>query len=67
MIDTDEATAERAGRDSGVARYVLYLDGIAQSSAKYTPDIETFLDALAPELPARRSPGARRDGVLGAQ
>ncbi len=32
-------------------RYVIYLDGIAQSSARYTPDIETFLDALSPELP----------------
>jgi hypothetical protein len=38
-----------AGR---VARYVIYLDGISQSSSRYTPDIETFLDALAPELPS---------------
>jgi hypothetical protein len=36
---------------SGVSRYVIYLDGIAQSSSQYTPDIETFLDALAPVLP----------------
>ena len=35
-----------------VARYVVYLDGISQSSSKYTPDIETFLDALTPRLPS---------------
>ncbi|HEY1975876.1 MAG TPA: hypothetical protein VGG89_05005 [Candidatus Baltobacteraceae bacterium] len=34
-----------------VSRYVVYLDGVAQSSSHYTPDIETFLDALAAELP----------------
>lgn len=33
------------------SRYVVYLDGISQSSSTYTPDIETFLDALEPELP----------------
>jgi hypothetical protein len=33
-------------------RYVIYLDGISQSSSQYTPDVETFLDALEPELPA---------------
>jgi len=50
-IDTSgDAADERAER--GVARYVVYLDGIAQSGSRYTPDIETFLDALAPELPA---------------
>jgi hypothetical protein len=43
-----DATAAR----SRVARYAIYLDGIAQSSSRYTEDIETFLDALAPELPA---------------
>ena len=36
---------------SSVSRYVVYLDGIGQSSSKYTPDVETFLDALAPRLP----------------
>jgi predicted Abi (CAAX) family protease len=36
----------------GVSRFVVYLDGIAQSSERYTPDVETFLDALAPLLPA---------------
>ncbi len=53
-IDTSEESRPSkplAGAKS-VARYVVYLDGIAQSSGKYTPDIETFLDALSPELPA---------------
>ncbi len=36
-----------------VSRYVVYLDGISQSSSHYTPDIETFLDAFAPRLPER--------------
>lgn len=34
-------------------RYVVYLDGIAQSGEKYTPDIEDFLVALKPALPKR--------------
>ncbi len=52
-IDTsDETRPEAAAPRTGVARYVLYLDGIAQSSGSYTSDIETFLDALSPELPA---------------
>lgn len=56
-IDTaGEATSTRTkGKDGAhppVKRYVIYLDGIAQSSSRYTPDIETFLDALSPELPA---------------
>ncbi len=37
--------------DQKVSRYIIYLDGIGQSSDKYTPDVETFLDALAPTLP----------------
>ena len=37
---------------SPATRYVAYLDGISQSSSRYTPDIETFLDALGPILPA---------------
>ncbi|MEO6836651.1 MAG: CAAX protease [Candidatus Tumulicola sp.] len=53
-IDTREETRPSTDRAdaAGVARYVVYLDGIAQSSGKYTPDIEAFLDALSPELPA---------------
>ncbi|MBV8490028.1 MAG: CAAX protease, partial [Candidatus Eremiobacteraeota bacterium] len=49
VVDAD--AADDAAK-SGITRYVLYLDGIAQSSARYTPDIETFLDALVPVLPA---------------
>jgi predicted Abi (CAAX) family protease len=47
--DTDRLD-DRKARDD-VLRYVIYLDGIAQSSSHYTPDVETFLDALAPRLP----------------
>jgi predicted Abi (CAAX) family protease len=36
-----------------VDRYVVYLDGIAQSGEAYTPDIEDFLMALKPALPPR--------------
>jgi predicted Abi (CAAX) family protease len=39
--------------DRAVSRFVVYLDGIGQSSDKYTPDVETFLDAFAPTLPSR--------------
>ncbi|MDQ6929086.1 MAG: hypothetical protein M3126_00280 [Candidatus Eremiobacteraeota bacterium] len=56
-----ESVSDTAGRQPGNAaprraqeslRYVVYLDGISQSGSRYTPDIETFLDALATELPA---------------
>lgn len=47
--DADPLDAERSR--AAVSRYVVYLDGISQSSVHYTPDIETFLDALAPRLP----------------
>ncbi|MBV8154257.1 MAG: CAAX protease, partial [Candidatus Eremiobacteraeota bacterium] len=55
--DTIDATVDSTASDDENAvqdatRYVVYLDGVAQSSSRYTPDIETFLDALAPELPA---------------
>ncbi len=51
-IDAAPDLAPSGEGDAGdVSRYVVYLDGIAQSSSQYTPDIETFLDALAPELP----------------
>jgi predicted Abi (CAAX) family protease len=52
-IDTSEDTrpSKQEAGSAKVARYIVYLDGIAQSSGKYTPDIETFLDALSPELP----------------
>jgi hypothetical protein len=51
-IDAAPETGTLPPSESAVTRYAIYLDGIAQSSARYTPDIETFLDALAPELPA---------------
>jgi predicted Abi (CAAX) family protease len=35
-----------------VSRYVVYLDGIGQSGEEYTPDVEDFLNALRPALPA---------------
>jgi hypothetical protein len=43
-VHTETAPAEPA-------RYLVYLDGISQSSATYTPDVEVFLDALAAGLP----------------
>jgi predicted Abi (CAAX) family protease len=47
-----DADALDAARARGVvSRYVVYLDGISQSSSHYTSDIETFLDAFAPRLP----------------
>lgn len=39
--------------DHEVDRYVIYLDGIAQSGSEYTPDIEDFLSALQPSLPKK--------------
>jgi hypothetical protein len=46
------ASATGAASPAQPARYIVYLDGISQSSAAYTPDVETFLDALQRELPA---------------
>lgn len=43
--------AEPLPEDQSITRYVIYLDGISQSSSKYLPDVEDFLDALAPALP----------------
>jgi len=42
-----------AARPHDVSRYIIYLDGIAQSGSTYTADVEKFLDALEPVLPAR--------------
>lgn len=41
-----------ASSDAAIARYVIYLDGVGQSGEKYTPDVEDFLTALKPALPA---------------
>ena len=54
-VASDATAADSAPARGDAARYAIYLDGIAQSSSRYTPDIETFLDSLAPELP----PGVR--------
>ncbi len=43
--------ARRGDARDAIDRYAVYLDGISQSSSKYTPDVETFLDALVPALP----------------
>jgi predicted Abi (CAAX) family protease len=48
---THEDGADAPDSAERISRYVVYLDGIAQSSGRYTPDVETFLDALAPRLP----------------
>jgi len=50
---TPEAQKSGKADDQKVSRYIVYMDGIGQSSGKYTPDVETFLDALAPTLPKR--------------
>ena len=52
-VDTGvvEAPADSGDAGAEISRFVVYLDGVAQSSSCYTPDIETFLDALALELP----------------
>ncbi|KJH71575.1 CAAX amino protease [Aliterella atlantica] len=51
-------TTPDANRDSQpipqqtpATRYVIYLDGIGQSTFDYLPDIQEFLDSLAPALP----------------
>ena len=36
---------------NAVNRYVIYLDGICQSTFKYLPDVQEFLDSLTPVLP----------------
>lgn len=43
--------AEPVSDASGISRFIVYLDGIGISSFEYLPDIEEFLDTLAPALP----------------
>ncbi|TVQ08027.1 MAG: CAAX protease [Leptolyngbya sp. DLM2.Bin27] len=43
--------ADPVADPSQIRRYVVYLDGIGISSFEYLPDIEEFLDTLAPTLP----------------
>ncbi|MBE9101514.1 Yip1 family protein [Vacuolonema iberomarrocanum] len=41
----------QGGTVSALSRYIVYLDGIGKSTFEYLPDIEEFLDTLAPNLP----------------
>ena len=59
--------AAQAATGGTPARYIVYLDGISQSSATYTPDVEAFLDALEPELPPGMVLVARHHGVFGVE
>jgi predicted Abi (CAAX) family protease len=43
--------AEPMANPNQISRYVVYLDGIGISTFEYLPDIEEFLDTLAPTLP----------------
>jgi len=43
--------AEPVTDPGNITRYIIYLDGIGQSTTEYLPDVEDFLDALAPSLP----------------
>ncbi|MBD2310036.1 CAAX protease [Chroococcidiopsis sp. FACHB-1243] len=38
-------------QQKAASRYVIYLDGIGQSTFEYLPDIQEFLDSLAPIFP----------------
>ena len=50
-IDNSGELAEPIADTDTIDRYVVYLDGIGKSSYEYLPDVEDFLDALAPALP----------------
>lgn len=53
-VDTTVNTgtlAEPVADPSTVRRYVIYLDGIGQSTSEYLPDVEDFLEALTAALP----------------
>lgn len=53
-VNTQENTGDLAtpiADFNDVHRYVVYLDGIGISSFEYLPDVEEFLDTLAPQLP----------------
>ena len=41
----------QGGSLPALSRYIVYLDGIGKSTFEYLPDIEEFLDTLAPTLP----------------
>ncbi len=51
-VNTTSATTEKPQSiPQHISRYVVYLDGIGQSTFDYLPDIQAFLDSLAPVLP----------------
>ena len=53
-IDTTINTGELARpltSSRKISRYIIYLDGIGQSSFNYLPDVEVFLQALTEVLP----------------
>jgi predicted Abi (CAAX) family protease len=53
-VDTTINTGTLASPDrnpNGISRYLIYLDGIGQSSSQYLPDVEDFLNALTAALP----------------
>jgi predicted Abi (CAAX) family protease len=41
----------RQPSSASISRYVIYLDGIGQSTFEFLPDIQAFLDQLGPILP----------------
>jgi predicted Abi (CAAX) family protease len=43
--------AEPVVDTKGIKRFIVYLDGIGKSTFEYLPDIEEFLDTLAPTIP----------------
>ncbi len=43
--------ASSTATSKAVARYVVYLDGINQSELQHMPEVQTFLDAIAPVFP----------------
>ncbi|MBW4640576.1 MAG: CAAX protease [Gloeocapsa sp. UFS-A4-WI-NPMV-4B04] len=54
QVDTtpnSRAKSQQTSQQQAVTRYVIYLDGIGQSTFEYLPDIQEFLDSLAPILP----------------
>lgn len=54
QVDTTPAAkgeSQPTPQQKVVIRYVIYLDGIGQSTFEYLPDIQEFLDSLAPVLP----------------
>ena len=67
-IDTTVNSGELAqplADATNLKRFVVYLDGIGKSTFEYLPDIEEFLDTLAPTLSPRHGPGAGHYALLG--